>query len=60
RALRLLAKGEDPQRVLEALSHGLMNKLMHGPSRFLNHAEGEAQAEAGRLVQQLFNLPRNG
>ena len=59
RALRLLARGEDPQRVLEALSHGLTNKLMHGPSRFLNHAEGDAQAEAGRLVQQLFNLPRN-
>jgi glutamyl-tRNA reductase len=60
RALRLLAKGEDPQRVLDALSHGLTNKLMHGPSRFLSHSEGEAQAEAGRLVQQLFNLPRNG
>lgn len=60
RALRLLAKGEDPQRVLDALSHGLTNKLMHGPTRFLNQAEGEAQADAGRLVQQLFNLSRPG
>ena len=40
RAVRLLAKGEDPQRVLEALSHGLTNKLMHGPTRYLNQAEG--------------------
>ena len=59
RAMRLLAKGEDPQRVLEALSHGLTNKLMHGPTRFLNQAEGEHKAEAGRVVRELFNLSRD-
>lgn len=56
RAARLLAKGEDPQKVLDALSHGLINKLMHGPTRFLNQSDGEQQADANRLVQQLFNL----
>ncbi|MDI3490813.1 glutamyl-tRNA reductase [Thauera propionica] len=60
RAMRLLAKGEDPHKVLEALSHGLTNKLMHGPTRYLNQAEGEHKAEVGQLVQQLFNLPRQG
>lgn len=59
RALRLLARGDDPQQVLEALSHGLTNKLMHGPTRFLNQSEGEQHAEAGRIVQRLFNLPPN-
>ncbi|ANQ84145.1 glutamyl-tRNA reductase [Azoarcus olearius] len=59
RALRQLAKGEDPQAVLDALSHGLTNKLMHGPTRFLTQAEGEGQAEASRVVQQLFNLSRH-
>lgn len=59
RALRLLARGGDPQQVLEALSHGLTNKLMHGPTRFLNQSEGEQHAEAGRIVQRLFNLPPN-
>ena len=59
RAVRLLAKGEDPQRVLEALSHGLTNKLMHGPTRFLNQAEGVHKAEAGRVVRELFNLSRD-
>ncbi len=59
RALRLLAKGEDPQQVVESLSHGLANKLMHGPTRFLNQSEGEQQAEAGRLVRELFNLSRH-
>lgn len=57
RALRLLARGGDPQQVLEALSHGLTNKLMHGPTRYLNQAEGEQHADAGRIVRQLFNLP---
>ncbi|MCK2089340.1 glutamyl-tRNA reductase [Thauera aromatica] len=60
RALRLLAKGEEPQRVLDALSHGLTNKLMHGPTRFLNQADETRKAEAGRLVEQLFNLPSHG
>ena len=55
-----LAKGEDPHKVLEALSHGLTNKLMHGPTRYLNQAEGEHKAEVGQFVQQLFNLPRQG
>ena len=59
RAVRLLAKGEEPQRVLEALSHGLTNKLMHGPTRFLNQAEGEHKVEAGRVVRELFNLSRD-
>ncbi|THF64440.1 glutamyl-tRNA reductase [Pseudothauera rhizosphaerae] len=56
RALRLLARGDDPQQVLEALSHGLTNKLVHGPTRYLNQTEGEQLAEASRLVQRLFNL----
>lgn len=56
KALKMLAKGEDPQHVLEALSQGLTNKLTHGPMRYLNQSDGSQQAEASRLVQQLFNL----
>lgn len=55
RAVRLLAKGEDPQKVIEALSHGLTNKLIHGPTRFLNDADGEG----ADLVQRLFNLHKD-
>lgn len=56
RAARLLAKGEDPAKVLEMLSHGLTNKFMHGPTRFLNQAEGEHLADAGQLLKRVFNL----
>jgi glutamyl-tRNA reductase len=56
RALRMLAKGEDPREVLDALSQGLTKKLLHGPTRYLNQSEGEHQADASRLVKKLFNL----
>lgn len=56
RAARLLAKGEDPKAVLEALSQGLTNKLLHGPTRYLNQSEGDQQAHAGQLIKKLFNL----
>ena len=55
RAVRLLTKGEDPHKVIEALSHGLTNKLIHGPTRFLNDADGES----ADLVQRLFNLHKD-
>jgi glutamyl-tRNA reductase len=52
RASRQLARGDDPARVLEALSHGLTNKLMHGPTRYLNqHADAEA------VMRDMFRLP---
>ena len=56
RAMRQLARGDDPRQVLEALSQGLTNKLMHGPTRFLHQAEGESLADAGRMVRRIFHL----
>ncbi len=59
RATHLLARGEDPHKVLEALSQGLTNKLIHAPTRFLNDAEGELHGDCAELVQRLFNLHRD-
>ncbi|MBI4756827.1 MAG: glutamyl-tRNA reductase [Betaproteobacteria bacterium] len=56
RALRLLGKGEDPRRVLEALSHGLTNKLMHGPTHALNQSEDADRDALSRLVARIFHL----
>jgi glutamyl-tRNA reductase len=58
RALRLLRRGEDPGEVMAALAHRLANKLIHGPSRYLNQAEGERRAEAAALVGQLLQRSR--
>ncbi|MDR2032661.1 MAG: glutamyl-tRNA reductase [Azoarcus sp.] len=57
RARKRLARGDDPARVLEALSHGLTNKLMHGPTHYLNQTEDAWHADAGRIIRQLFNFP---
>lgn len=56
RAVKLLARGEDPQRVIEALSHGLTNKFMHGPTHVLNSAEGEARNDLASLLGRLFHF----
>jgi glutamyl-tRNA reductase len=55
RALRLLQRGDDPARVLEALSQGLTNKLLHAPTRALNDTAGDERA-LGQILARLFRL----
>jgi glutamyl-tRNA reductase len=45
-ALKALARGEDPAKVVEALSQTLTNKLMHGPTQALS--EMLARLKQGR------------
>ena len=54
-ALKLLAKGDDPARVLDQLSHRLTNKFLHAPTQALNRAEGDL-GELQGLVSRLFHL----
>jgi glutamyl-tRNA reductase len=54
RALKLLHKGEDPTQVLEALSQGLTNKLLHGPTQALNEAAGEQRRALAELLERLY------
>ena len=56
RAARLLAKGEAPEKVIEALSHGLTNKLMHAPTQYLSKPRSGHEGDAAKLVASLFNL----
>ncbi len=58
RATKLLAKGEDPQKVIESLSHGLTNKFLHIPSSTLNHANPEEREELVEVVTRLYQLHR--
>ncbi|TAN54655.1 MAG: glutamyl-tRNA reductase, partial [Betaproteobacteria bacterium] len=57
RALKSLHRGDDPKQVLEALSQGLANKLMHGPTQALNEATGEERRALGEAIARLFRLP---
>ncbi len=55
-ALKMLARGDDPARVLEALSQGLTNKLMHPPTQALNQAEGSDRGEISQLISRIYRL----
>jgi glutamyl-tRNA reductase len=56
KASKLLAKGEDPQAVLEAMSNALANKMLHGPSHALNNTHGEAREQLEELIKQLYQI----
>jgi glutamyl-tRNA reductase len=56
RALKALARGEDPASVLEALSQGLVNKLMHAPTQALNEAAGEERRALAQALARLYRI----
>jgi glutamyl-tRNA reductase len=51
----MLIRGDDPKTVLEALSHGLTNKLLHAPTEALNQS-GESDPSLKALVARLYHL----
>jgi len=56
RAQRLLARGEEPRQVLEALSLGITRKLMHAPTQALSEATGEERRALLDTIARLFRL----
>jgi glutamyl-tRNA reductase len=54
RARRRLAKGEDMEVVLENLSRGLAQKMLHGALSQLNHGDQASQARAWSAIELLF------
>ena len=58
RARKLLARGEDIDLVLEALSKGLTAKFLHGSQQALHNAQGDERARLAALLPQLFRTRR--
>ena len=58
RARRMLAKGDDIELVLEALSRGLTAKFLHGSQQALHQAHGADRANLVALLPQLFRSKR--
>ncbi len=54
RARRLLARGGDVDEVLEALSRGLTQKILHGALAELHAAEGEQRQMTAEAVSRMF------
>ncbi|MDD2885387.1 MAG: glutamyl-tRNA reductase [Dechloromonas sp.] len=55
-AIKLLGKGESPDKVLEQLSQRLTNKFLHAPTQTLNQAEGADRASLQAAAERLFHL----
>jgi glutamyl-tRNA reductase len=55
-AMKLLAKGENAEKVLEALSQRLTNKFLHAPTQAMNQAQREEREELQKTVARLFHL----
>ena len=54
RAKRLLARGEPVEAVLEALSKGLTQKMLHGTLAELHSGDADARAATAETVSRLF------
>ena len=54
RARKMLAKGADVDAVLEALSRGLTQKMLHGTLAELHAADGENRVQLAQTVSRLF------
>ncbi|KAF1053974.1 MAG: Glutamyl-tRNA reductase [Burkholderia gladioli] len=57
RAQKMLARGDDPAAVLDALSQALTNKLIHGPTSALNRTSG---AEREQLIDLMRGFHAHG
>jgi glutamyl-tRNA reductase len=54
RARKLLARGEDVDAVLEALSRGLTQKMLHGAMAELHAGDAEARQRASQAIEHFF------
>lgn len=57
RARRLLARGDDPDEVLEFLAYSLTHKHMHGPLSMLNRSQGREREAMLALLPHLLPEP---
>jgi glutamyl-tRNA reductase len=58
RALRRLARGEDPKAVLDGMSRALAAKLTHAPTHALSHAREEDREALLQTLSRLYQIPR--
>ncbi|MEB0140221.1 MULTISPECIES: glutamyl-tRNA reductase [unclassified Undibacterium] len=58
RARKMLARGDDIDAVLEALSKGITAKFLHGPQQALHQASGDERARLAAVLPQLFRTRR--
>ncbi|MFQ3186949.1 MAG: glutamyl-tRNA reductase [Marinomonas primoryensis] len=56
KALKGLERGQSPEQVLNKLAHGLMNKLIHSPTRYLRDAGANADQNALTIASNVLGI----
>jgi len=56
KALKLIQKGESPEKALEILSNALTNKFLHAPSHALNQSHGEEHTRLEQTLRQIYQI----
>ena len=56
KALKGLEMGQSPEQLLNKLAHGLMNKLIHAPTRYLRDAGAEADQNALTIASNVLGI----
>ena len=56
KALRLLAKGESPEKVLDLMSSSLTNKFLHAPTHALNQVQSDDREAFLEVIHRLYHL----
>lgn len=56
KALKGLEMGQPPEQVINKLAHGLMNKLIHSPTRYLRDAGANADQDALTIASNVLGI----
>lgn len=59
RARKMLAKGEDPEAVLEQFARSLTQKILHAPMVALNRSQGAEREQLLGCLPKLFPVQKN-
>jgi glutamyl-tRNA reductase len=56
KALKMLAKGDSPEKVLEAFGSALTNKFLHAPTQSLNQAQANEREALLEAIHRIYHL----
>ena len=56
KAIRLLAKGENPEKVLDMMGNGLTNKFLHAPTHALNQLNTTERERFLEVIHRLYHI----
>ncbi|MDO8989968.1 MAG: glutamyl-tRNA reductase [Sideroxyarcus sp.] len=56
KAMRMLAKGDSPEKVIEAFGAALTNKFLHAPTQTLNQAQANEREALLDAVHRIYHL----